>query len=152
PKINIYMGLVTRILRLRHVPNISGLGRSFLGGGLMRAATLLAYRVSLNRCEAVFFQNQSDLDLFVSSRLVREEQAKLIPGSGIDLARFHPDLRQAPADSDRFVFLMVGRLLIDKGLLEYAQAAAIIKARNPEVVFRLAGRFDPSHPSSVPGN
>ena len=149
PKINIYFGLVARLLGLRHVPNISGLGSSFLRGPLLRRATLVLYRLALKRSEVVFFQNEADRELFIRLGIVRSAQARLVPGSGVNLSKFRPVPRPAPPAGAPYVFLMVGRLLIDKGILEYAEAASMVKAEYPGTVFRLAGRFDPTHPASV---
>lgn len=149
PKINIYTGLVARLLKVRHVPNVSGLGRSFMGGSFTRIGTLFMYRCAFRRCAAVVFQNRTDQELFVRLGLVREAQAVLVPGSGIDLVKFAPDPQES-ARSGPFTFLMVARLLCGKGVREFSEAAEQVTKSHPTARFRIAGRLDLSHPDSIP--
>jgi glycosyltransferase involved in cell wall biosynthesis len=109
----------------------------------------LLYRVALRRSVRVFFQNPEDLAQFVEGGMVRADQARLIPGSGIDLDRFRPVL--ASARSGRpFRFLFVGRLLRDKGLVEYAEAARLLRPRWPNVEFAILGFADTDNRTAVP--
>jgi glycosyltransferase involved in cell wall biosynthesis len=135
------------------VPNIvaliTGLGYAFTeGGGLKRriariAATIL-YRRALARCTSIIFQNPDDEADFRRWGLLRPTApVHQVNGSGVDLTRFAPAPLQADAD-----FLMIARLLGDKGVREYAAAAAALKPRYPRVRFALAGYLDPS-PDSV---
>lgn len=103
------------------------------------------YRLSLGTNEAVFFQNPDDLAHFIKSGLVKDpKQAVLTNGSGVDLEYFSevPPYTQGP------VFLLIGRLLEEKGIIEYIKAARILKMRHPQATFRLLGAFD-SHPSCI---
>jgi glycosyltransferase involved in cell wall biosynthesis len=101
------------------------------------------------RSAKVFFQNPDDLKLFVDGGLVREEQAQLIPGSGIDLEHFRPSGTTRNGD-DRFRFLFVGRLLRDKGLVEYAEAARLLRPGWPRVEFAILGFAGSDNRSAVP--
>jgi len=87
--------------------------------------------------------------LFVEKGLVRRHQAALLPGSGIDLQRFQPYGRPRTADRS-FCFLFVGRLLRDKGLVEYAQAARLLCPRWPDVEFAILGFAGSDNRSAVP--
>lgn len=101
---------------------------------LLRAAVLPLYRAALRRNRRVFFQNLDDRDLFLRYGLVRQDQPVLVDGSGVDTGRFRPS-----ADRPGEGFLMIARLLREKGVAEYVQAARLLKARHPHVRFRLLG-------------
>ena len=103
------------------------------------------YAVALRGAHVVFFQNPDDEALFRASGLVGRGQRRVrIAGSGVDLERFAP----APLPDGPMTFLMIGRLLREKGIYEYVDAARIVKASHPEVRFRLLGSLD-SNPSAI---
>ena len=148
-KPNIYGSLAAGALGIRTINNISGLGTAFMRPGLLNRLVSFLYRIALRRSARVFFQNPHDLRLFVDRDLVRADQANLIPGSGIDLERFRP----VPASSlpgRRFQFLFVGRLLRDKGLVEYAEAARLLRPRWPRAEFGILGFAGSDNPTAVP--
>ncbi|MBK5965874.1 hypothetical protein CCR95_17770 [Thiocystis minor] len=127
---------------------ITGLGYGF--GGLSRRQRLIGaivqglYWMALRRAAGVLFQNPDDRDLFVASGLVPPTlPVTLINGSGVDLAAYPP----CPLP-DEPVFLLIARLLVDKGLREYQRAARRLKARYPQARFLLAGELDPN-PMSI---
>ena len=148
PKVNIYVSLVAGWLKIPVIANISGLGRAFIAGGWLEFVARRLYRLALRTPRTVFFQNFNDFDLFVRSGLVRREVCETIPGSGIDLERFAPRPPATPA-TEGFRFLLVGRMLWDKGVQEYVDAAVLVKARFPDVQFGLLGFVDASHPSAI---
>lgn len=127
---------------------ITGLGYAFgrqeakqrLVGGIARAL----YRLALARAERVFFQNPDDLTLFRDGGLLRSgEQAVIINGSGVDTDFF----RTVPLPSLP-VFLFIGRLLVDKGVREYAAAARVLRERHPQVRCLLVGWLD-ENPATI---
>lgn len=149
-KPNIYGSLAAHILRIPVICNISGLGTTFLHDGWLTRFVKLLYRIALSRSEVVFFQNRQDFDLFIESRLIRPEQGRLLPGSGIDLDRFAP-AAIAPREADGGpVFILVARLLWDKGIREYVEAARQVKIRIPQARFRLLGFLDVENRTAVP--
>ena len=133
--------------RLAGVPRIysmiTGLGYSFIGEGFrQRPIAMLVsalYRVSLYVNAGVFFQNPDDMEMFCSRHLLNcPSKAILVNGSGIDLDRYPP----SETIPDKPSFLLIARLLRDKGIVEYVEAASILKKRYPEASFRLLGPFD----------
>jgi glycosyltransferase involved in cell wall biosynthesis len=148
-KPNIYGSLAAVGLGIRVINNISGLGTAFLRGGPLGWLVRRLYRLALRKSARVFFQNPDDLKLFVAEGLVRKDQAELIPGSGIDLRHFRPPARIIDSGG-RFRFLFVGRLLRDKGLVEYAEAARMLKARWPHAEFAILGFAGSDNRSAVP--
>lgn len=123
-KCNFYAGLCKRLLSFRHIANISGLGQLFDGQGSLYNAAHYMCRMSLALTEVVFFQNPEDMGSLTQAGTVSHERATLLPGSGVDLARFRPHSR---APSRARVFLMFGRLLPKKGFYHFIRAAEKLK-------------------------
>ena len=146
-KNNIYGARAARPLGIPFVPNVTGLGTAFLSNWLLQSITEQLYRRSFKSVPTVFFQNQDDQDLFLDHGLVRPDQARLLPGSGIDLAFFEP--APMPAEDQAPVFLMIGRLLRDKGVTEFVDAARRIKTRHPTARFQLLGAIDAQNRSAI---
>lgn len=144
-KPNIYGSLAAASLGIPAVPNVSGLGTAFIRGGPLQQIVTNLYRVGLSRAPIVFFQNDEDRRLFVDRRIVRNAQARVLPGSGVDLERFAP----APPTEGPPTFLLVGRLLRDKGVLEFVEAARLLRADLPEARFQLLGPIDGDNRSAV---
>ena len=144
-KPNIYGSMAARAARVVSVPNVSGLGTAFINPGPLAALVGLLYRLAFRACSIVFFQNPDDRDLFVARRIVRAEQARLLPGSGVDLEIFQP----VPESGDAIRFLYVGRLLGDKGVREFVQAARLLKSEQPAWRFQLLGPIDEGNRSGI---
>lgn len=148
PKGNLYSALACMALRIPFVPNVSGLGRAFIRPSMVTQVAKTLYRLTFGRAHRVFFQNLDDMGVFVSSRLVRPERAERLPGSGVDLGRFAPAPPVARA-ADAPVFLLVARMLWDKGVGEYVEAARQIRQRHPGTRFQLLGFLDVDNPSAI---
>lgn len=148
PKGNVYAALACLALKIPYVPNVSGLGRSFIRKSPITWVVLALYRLTLRRARKVFFQNLDDMDVFVKAGLVRHERAERLPGSGVDLSRFVAQpLSERPQDAP--IFLLVARLLWDKGVGEYVEAARLVRARYPHACFQLLGFLDVANPSAI---
>jgi glycosyltransferase involved in cell wall biosynthesis len=124
-KPNIFGSIAARPLRVPTINNITGLGSSFLRGGIVSFITQFLYRFAFAASDTVFFQNHYDLDIFQTKRLVTSSQASLLPGSGIDTQKFSP--RHSVTRRHKFVFLLIGRLIKDKGVNEYVEAVRKLK-------------------------
>ncbi len=134
-KPNIYGTLAARLLGIPVIVTMTGLGTAFLApGGAMRIARQL-YRVALRSPHTVFFQNEDDRDLFVEDGLVAARRCALVPGSGVDLDRFRP----VPLPPGPPTFLFIGRMLPEKGVGEFLEAARSVRARYPSARFQLLG-------------
>ena len=148
-KPNIYGSLAAGLLGVPVINNISGLGTAFLRPGPLHWLVSRLYRLALRKSARVFFQNPHDLELFVGRGLVRPGQAAQLPGSGIDLDHFRPaPARRVPPGELRFLF--VGRLLRDKGLVEYAGAARLLRSSWPKARFAILGFAGSDNRSAVP--
>jgi len=145
----VYGSLVARLVRVPKIYSmIEGVGYAFLGTGLKsKIIGLLAsnlYRLSLRFNKKVFFLNPDNLEMFLSRKLLRDDQAVIINGIGVDLEKF--SVAPYPYSVS---FLLVARLLRDKGVCEYVDAARIIKKKYPEVKFRLVGFIDAGNPAAI---
>ena len=148
PKGNLYSALACIALRIAFVPNVSGLGRAFIRKSLVTQVAKLLYRVTFGRAYRVFFQNLDDMGVFVSSALVQASKAERLPGSGVDLSRFVPAPLVART-TEAPVFLLVARMLWDKGVGEYVEAARRVRALHPGACFQLLGFLDVDNPSAI---
>ena len=145
-KPNVYGSVAARLTGVPIAATISGLGSAFLRGGVFGGFLLRLYRLALGGARAVFFQNPDDRDLFIAKRIVRREQARLVAGSGVDLDWFAP---ASQGGGEGFRFLLIARLLLDKGIAEYVEAARIVRRRHPQVRFQLLGGPGGDNPSAV---
>lgn len=153
PKGNLYTAMSSVGLPLRQIANVSGLGRAFVRAGLLNQFVRLLYRIGFRRASWVFFQNDDDRNFFVSEGLVDPSRSERIPGSGVDLTRFAPvplpTSSQSRSPSTQVTFLLVARMLWDKGVGEFVEAARRVRVQRPSARFRLLGFLDPGHPSGI---
>ncbi len=145
-KPNIYASIAAARLRIPVINTISGLGTGFLTGSLLEGLVTRLYRWGLGSSKRVFFHNEEDRDLFVEHGIVTARQATLVAGSGVDLGHFYAVERNGRQEP--LTFLFIGRLLTDKGALEFAQAASIVR-KSRKARFRMLGALD-NHPKAAP--
>jgi len=147
----IYGGIAAKIAGVKAiVAAISGMGTVFISNsifaGIRRYLILMLYKNALkHKNSVVIFQNQSDEDLFINHRIIQREQALIIKGAGVDLTEYAQSL-EPPYP---IVVIMVSRLLRDKGVFEYVNAAKILKNRNINLEMRLVGDLDRGNQSSL---
>lgn len=127
---------------------ITGLGYAF-GEGSWKQRSIgtvigLLYRVALSGAQVVLFQNPDDLSEFVERGYVAPQKTRVVSGSGVDLTHFVPK----PSPSTAPVFLLIARLIREKGIELFVEAARVLKARHPEARFQLLGPYDPN-PTAV---
>lgn len=139
-KNNTIGAIAAKAVRVLFIPNVTGLGTAFLSGGVLRFFAESLYRIAFRNLPVIFFQNEEDRDLFMKRSLVHDAQARLLPGSGINLHRFSPT--EPPAEGSSLIFLMIGRLLKDKGVIEFVEAARRVKRSSFGVSFQLLGSID----------
>lgn len=147
-KPNVYGSIAASGLSIPVINNIAGLGATFIRSSMLTTLVKRLYRLSLRKSSRVFFQNSDDRRLFIKAGLTRESVTEVLPGSGIDLQYFRP--MPAPSLSQRpFRFLLISRMLKDKGIEEYAAAAQIVHRYMPSVQFQLLGAVDAENPNSI---
>ena len=145
-KPNIYGSLAARILGVPVINNISGLGFVFTNPSWLTKIVCGLYRLALSKSKIVFFQNKEDQALFISRQLVVAKKTGLLPGSGIDLNKFTP--KPLP-NNETIRFLLIARMLWDKGVGEYVQAAQLLKKRGIKANFYLLGFLESENPSAI---
>jgi glycosyltransferase involved in cell wall biosynthesis len=144
-------GLAARLARVPAViAAVPGLGFSFVARGawaaIRRRLVLGGLRLALRpRRGRVIFQNAEDMDLLVGSGCVRSGDARLIPGAGVDVARF----RSAAEPTGRVRVLLAARMLREKGIECFVAAADLLRQRGLDAEFLLAGEPDPGNPGSL---
>ncbi len=121
-KPNIYGTIVASQLGIPTINNIAGLGSGFVNESFTTKVLRFLYRFSQAKASKVFFQNPDDLNEFITNGLVKREISDLLPGSGVDLTRFSFSSFQK-SESDKFIFLFVGRMLYSKGVEILFQAS-----------------------------
>lgn len=139
-KPNIYGNIACSLLGIKTINNISGLGTVFIKESFITKVVKSLYKYSLSKSSKVFFQNNDDKELFIINKLVQKNKCDLLPGSGIDTNKFMP-LEYEKSDNI-FRFLLIARMLWDKGIGEYVAAAKIIKQKYQNVEFQLLGSLD----------
>lgn len=145
-KPNVYGSLAARAMGIPVINNIAGLGAVFIRGGWLSQLVKGLYRLALSRSRKVFFQNDDDRQFFITSRLVNKGVTDLLPGSGIDLAKFSPTPLPAKAPVR---FLLIARMLWDKGVGEFVEAARLLKQRGEGADFHLLGFLDVTNPAAI---
>ncbi|MDH5610665.1 MAG: glycosyltransferase family 4 protein, partial [Cyclobacteriaceae bacterium] len=145
-KINIYGILAARNAGIPIICNVSGLGTVFLWKGLVSYVARILYRLTFSRASFVFFQNEEDKDLFLKTIALPETKVGLLPGSGINLMEYSVQPYQPGPNP---IFLMIARVLEDKGVREFVGAARQVHQLFPNCVFRLVGGMDEPHPRGI---
>lgn len=149
PKGNIYTGLALRDPRVRFFPTVSGLGRTFIQPSILTPLVARLTRTALRRAERVVFENEIDRGIFHERGIADLSKTLRVHGTGIDLQHFTPDM-QTQRPREQVEFLLVARLLWDKGVGEYVEAARRIRRDYPQVRFKLLGAAGVANPSAVP--
>ena len=149
PKVNVYGSLAAALTGKACISTVSGLGYAFTGRRLLGSLLKLLYKLAFSFNRKVVFQNRDDQRFFVVEGLVSEPKTVVVPGSGVDTRRFSP-LPSSTQRGDQVVFLLVSRLLWDKGIKEFVEAAGVVKRRFSNTRFWLLGPVDDGNPAAIP--
>lgn len=146
-KPNVYGSLAAARRGIPAINNVSGLGTAFIERTWLTPVVEQLYRAGLKRSRIVFFQNADDAALFTDRRLVRADQIRMLPGSGVDLAHF---AAAEPPHAGGPTFLMIARVLRDKGVVEFVEAARICRGADPAPRFRILGFLGAENRTAIP--
>lgn len=138
-KPNIYGTFAARLNGIPCINNVSGLGTVFLHHTITSRIAKMLYRWAFRYPAKIFFQNQEDRQLFLDQGLVKAERTDLLPGSGVNLQKFSP---QPFRRNKPMVFLMIARLLYDKGIREYVEAGELLRQKGYEFSLQVAGAIE----------
>lgn len=136
-KPNIYGTIAAGFLKIPTINNISGLGTLFIRKSFTTKLAIILYRFSQKFATKIFFQNNDDKQFFIDNKIVTPNKSVLIPGSGVDVDKFHPSLNAV--NSKYFDFMFVGRLIKDKGIYEFIEAAKMMLEKYKDVTFSIVG-------------
>lgn len=144
-KPNIYGSIAAYLAQVPCICTVTGLGYSFLNNNIVSKLAHFLYRVSFRLSDMVIFQNQDDKELFLQKKLVQQSKAFIVRGSGIDCKRF--TISNKVTHSEPFIFLFVGRLLHDKGIIEFLEAVRLFELGKCEAW--IVGDIDRDNPSAI---
>lgn len=144
----IYGSLASKLTGTKNISTLTGLGYAFITPGIVNRVVKGLYRRALRSAYWTFFQNQDDRQLFLDNRLVQADHCGVVPGSGINVDRFTP--LDEELEGEGLSFLFVGRLLYDKGVVEFHDAARSLRRVYPDATFHIVGGLDDGNPSGVP--
>ena len=149
-KPNVYGSLASGMCGIPFINNVSGLGAVFIQRGWLKQFVSALYKFAFRNSSKVFFQNSDDLGLFLENKLVKVELTDVLPGSGINLHRFTPgDDAVRKSLNSPFRFLLIARMLKDKGVVEFVNAAQLLKESGVKAEFCLLGFLDVQNPAAI---
>ena len=146
-KPNIYGTVAASVLHIPAIAVVTGLGYLFTNRTVISVLVGYLYKMVLKLAYKTMFLNSDDLDLFVKKGLVDVNKTGILPGEGVDVERYkslcnYENIRE-------YDFLLVARMLWDKGVMEYVKAAEILREKHPDVFFGLLGPVDYGNPAAI---
>lgn len=144
-KPNIYGGIVCECCRIPYIANITGLGTAVERRGFLRILFILLYKAAFIKVIRVFFQNEENMQFFISHGIAPSHH-ELLPGSGVNLKRFSP-LDYPPPDTVGFAF--ISRIMKEKGIDQYLNAAIAIREKYPNTEFHVCGFCEEDYKSTL---
>jgi len=140
-KPNIYGGIAARITKIPNIANITGLGSVLQNEGLMQKIIVFLYRIAFKKVFFIFFQNEENLKFFENKRITHK-RGRLLPGSGVNLTKFSP----LPFPNDEEIsFVFIARIMKEKGVDHYLEAAKVIRAKYEHTKFYICGFCEESY-------
>ncbi len=141
-KPNIYGTLAASLLGIPTVNNVCGLGTAFLNKGLVSRIAIGMYKLAFRFPKLIYFQNNDDKIFFEENNIIKNNPTKVLPGSGINLSHFKP---AEETQNKKFTFLLISRLIHDKGIIEYIDAIKYLKEKGVNANFQILGNKDFEH-------
>lgn len=132
----LYGSIAGRLTKVPTIVMITGLGTAFISNGWLTRVAKIVYKFALSSVPIVFFQNRSDSKVFLDNKLAERSKCRHTPGSGIDVSEYN---YSQPSKCDAKKFLLIARMITDKGVREFVEAAVIVKEKYPETKFQLLG-------------
>ncbi len=144
-KPNIYGGMACADLKIPYVANITGLGTAVENPGPMQKLTITLYRIGLRKAQKVFFQNEENRRFMLKHKIIKSNY-DLIPGSGVNLEQYN--VLDYP-DDDTVNFTFIARIMKEKGIDQYLDAAKYIKNKYPNTQFHVCGNCEQAYESTL---
>ena len=146
-KPNIYGSAISRLKKIPYAVNITGLGTAFQGQGFLRKMVTVMYKFALKKAKVVFFENAGNMQLFIDEKIIREEQAKLLNGAGVNLERY--SVLPYPDDTEETRFLFMGRVMAEKGVDELFEAMRMLRKDGVNCSLYMLGSFDENYSEKI---
>lgn len=146
-KPNIFGAIAANILRIPSISVITGLGYTFINHNFISLLVKFLYRISLKTSIEVWFLNIEDQEIFLSLKIINGKNCRVLQGEGCDTKHFSPLSKKS--NDLNFRFLLAGRMLYDKGVVEFVESAKIVKKIHPTVIFQLVGPIGSANPSAI---
>lgn len=140
-KPNIYGGMACKALKIPCIMNITGLGTAVENCGIMQKIMLFLYRIALPGAKKVFFQNTENEKFFADHNLANGKR-DIIPGSGVNTE--HYSVLDYPSE-DTVEFVFISRIMKEKGIDQYLEAAKVIRNKYPHTRFHICGACEPEY-------
>lgn len=136
-KPNIYVGILSLIFNIRFSPTITGLGSCYYNKKFQTLLKII-YKIAFKNSEKIFFENKSNLNIFIENKLVKKNKTILLNGSGVNLNKFYMVEKIPKKESLKILFL--GRIMKEKGIEEYLEVAK--KFKKFKITFYIVGNFE----------
>jgi glycosyltransferase involved in cell wall biosynthesis len=146
-KPNIFGSIAAKMAKRASISTVTGLGYTFLSYSFTNKVVKRLYRFAFEKIQKIIFHNPDDQKLFIDEKIIEKNKSIVIPGSGVNTNYFRPLAIQP--NREKFVFLFIGRLLYDKGIIEFVEAAKQLKAKIPQAEFWVIGQAEAKNPSIV---
>lgn len=146
-KPNIFGGIAAKLAGIESIAVITGLGYPFLRNGLTKKITSSLYKMTSKAHSKFIFENEDDMALFINDGIIKKEKGATVMGCGVDTNSYAPHPNGIIKENTIFTF--IGRLLYDKGIVEFVEAAQAIRKQYPNTQFWIVGELDANNPSMV---
>lgn len=144
-KPNIYGGMMCEKKNIPYVCNITGLGMALENEGITQKVMLILYKIALRKAQKVFFQNSENREFMLKNQVVKGRY-DLLPGSGVNLERYR--VLDYP-ESETVDFVFIGRIMKEKGIDQYVEAAEYIRKKYPNTRFHVCGAYEQNYEERI---
>jgi len=145
-KPNVYGGIASQILDIPYLPNITGFGTAVSNTGVLSKITTLLYQIGLKNAHHVFFQNKENLDYAIKNNILNSPYT-ILPGSGVNLKYF--SVLEYPHEDQGIHFLFISRIMEEKGIDQYLDAAEYIKSKYQFTNFHILGALEGNYKNKL---
>ena len=136
-KPNVYGGVACKLNHIPFISSVTGLGEAVENAGILQKLTVFLYKIAMKNARCIFFQNQGNMQFFEHRSIGNHERYKLLPGSGVNLDQYQ--VLPYPDENEGIHFLLIARIMREKGINEFLEAANIVKNQYNNVFFDIVG-------------